>query len=125
MKKILFVDDVPYILCAIQRLLSNYAPAKKWDISYANSGHEALSKIIDNNIIIDHYDVVVTDINMPHMDGFELIERVKILSPDTKFIIVSGHVYDCDKEYICLPKPVDRKKLFDIIEELTSNTKII
>jgi two-component system response regulator YesN len=57
----------------------------------ASNGEEALKNFTENNIHI-----LITDIRMPKMDGFELIRRMKELSPDSKIIILSG--YD-DFEY--------------------------
>lgn len=37
------------------------------------------------------YDMIITDLNMPHMNGIELIKRVHTLSPDMPIIIVSAH----------------------------------
>jgi two-component system nitrogen regulation response regulator NtrX len=39
----------------------------------------------------EKYDVVITDIKMPKMDGIEALERLQILSPETPVIMVSGH----------------------------------
>ena len=39
----------------------------------------------------DQIDAVVSDIMMPHLDGFELKQRIAALSPDMKFLFMSGY----------------------------------
>lgn len=94
--KILFVDDDPHILDGIRRLLSMNAIAQNWDINYASNGYEALilmlNEAIDNECSdVNEYDIVVTDINMPRMDGVELIKRASKTFPEISFVVLSGH----------------------------------
>ena len=56
-----------------------------WTIDKAYNGKDALD-LVENNI----YDLVITDIVLPEIDGFELIERVKGLSKDTKIIVLTA-----------------------------------
>lgn len=81
-KTILFVDDEPQILKALRRSFidSNFA------IRLANSGLEAL-EIIKN----EHIDMVISDMRMPQMDGYELLKQVKALDDSIVRIILSGY----------------------------------
>ena len=54
-------------------------------VGSVRNGLEALDVVSD-----DPPDIVITDIRMPMMDGLELIEKIKMLSPDTEIIILSG-----------------------------------
>lgn len=83
-KKFIFVDDDAKVLKGLQRMLRKYR--KEWDMSFAISGTEAL-KMMDNNA----FDVIVSDMRMPEMNGDELLEEVKKRSPQTVRIILSGH----------------------------------
>ena len=83
--KILFVDDEPAILESLRRTLRPMR--QEWDMQFANSGTEAL-KIMER----ETYDVVVTDMRMPGMDGAQLLNEVKKLHPETVRIILSGQV---------------------------------
>lgn len=56
-----------------------------WTVDKAYSGKEAVEHI-ENNI----YDLVITDIVLPEIDGFEIIERVKSLNKDTKIIVLTA-----------------------------------
>lgn len=82
-KRVLFVDDEPMVIKGLMRMLR--AERDNFIASFALSGHEALSLLVK-----EHFDVVVTDINMPQMNGLELLSEIKKLYPDTVRIILSG-----------------------------------
>lgn len=82
-RRVLFVDDEPMLLQGLSRMLRT--EKSSFEAAFATSGEEALSMLSKGN-----YDVVVTDISMPHMNGLELLSRVKDLYPDTVRIILSG-----------------------------------
>lgn len=82
-RNILFVDDEPRVLNGLERMLR---PMRRvWAMSFAESGREAL-EILGNR----HFDVVVSDIRMPLMNGLQLLSEVKRLYPDIVRIILSG-----------------------------------
>jgi HD-like signal output (HDOD) protein len=114
-KQILFVDDDPSILAGLQNLL--YKDRRRWDMAFAPSGEAALEKLRTQT-----YDVVVSDMRMPGMDGATLLHRVKDASPATARIMLSGHA---DREAIVralpalhqlLAKPCDAATLRATIE---------
>jgi len=82
-KRILFVDDEPMVLQGIQRSLRGMRA--EWHAEFATSGAEAL-EIMSR----DPFDVVITDMRMPGMDGAELLDQVKVLFPKTVRMILSG-----------------------------------
>ncbi len=82
-KRVLFVDDEPMVLQGLSRMLRT--EKDHFTASFATSGIEAL-KILSKT----HFDVVVTDISMPQMNGLQLLSEVKTLYPDTVRIILSG-----------------------------------
>lgn len=81
-KKILFVDDEAAILKAIRREFMD----SDYTSFYAISGQDALAILYENKI-----DVIVSDMRMPSMDGYQLLQKVKYLYPDTIRIILSGY----------------------------------
>ena len=83
MKRILFVDDEPNVLQGLKRMLRPMR--KEWDISYASGGEEALEMMK-----IAPFDVVVSDMRMPGMDGAQLLTEVTRLYPNTVRIVLSG-----------------------------------
>lgn len=68
MKKILFVDDKPSISRLVVQFLKN-----SFDVTTREDGLHALSWLQDGNIP----DLILTDLQMPNMDGFEFIKRIK------------------------------------------------
>jgi len=81
-QKILFVDDEPNVLNAFKRQFRN-----DYDIDIALGGETALKYIEENG----PYAVMVTDMNMPVMDGIELLKRVNALAPDTVRMMLTGY----------------------------------
>jgi HD-like signal output (HDOD) protein/CheY-like chemotaxis protein len=89
-KHILFVDDEPNILEGLRRMLRGMH--NEWDMAFTPGSTEAL-KIMGQK----HFDVIVTDMRMPEMDGAQLLTKVKELYPHMVRIILSGH---SDKEMV-------------------------
>lgn len=83
--RVLFVDDEPNVLSAIRRMLRS--KHKEWDMTFAESGEMALALFQDNS-----FDVVISDIRMPGMDGAELLQKIKDSYPNTIRIALSGQV---------------------------------
>jgi putative nucleotidyltransferase with HDIG domain len=81
--RILFVDDEPNILEGLQDLLRRYR--RKWDMVFVGSGEEALEEIDKG-----HFDVVVSDMRMPGIDGAGLLRRVQETKPHIVRIVLSG-----------------------------------
>lgn len=82
---ILLVDDSNVVKAVLMKILAGSTLAIDQVFDAAN-GVEAL-KILNANAI----DLVITDINMPHMDGFELIERMRLdmMLKDIPIIVIS------------------------------------
>jgi putative nucleotidyltransferase with HDIG domain len=82
-KQILFVDDEAFVLFALRRLLRSHREC--WDVEFAESGPLALQKMDERP-----FDVIVSDMRMPGMDGPELLAEVRLRHPHTVRIILSG-----------------------------------
>ncbi|WP_367989411.1 HD domain-containing phosphohydrolase [Vibrio sp. NTOU-M3] len=80
-KPVLLVDDEINILNSFRRNLRNQI-----EIELANSGQEALAKISQKS-----YAVIVTDMQMPEMNGLQLLQAVKEHSPDTVRMMFTGN----------------------------------
>jgi len=83
MKRILFVDDDERVLRGLQRML--HPLRKEWEFQFAGGGEEALRILCQGQ-----FDVVVSDMRMPGMDGAQLLERIREIHPDIVRIVLSG-----------------------------------
>mgnify|MGYP001594540084 FL=1 len=66
---VLFVDDDPSFLDGLRRMLHPHAG--EWTMTFAASVDEALQQLEELNI-----DTVVSDLQMPHRNGFDLLQRI-------------------------------------------------
>lgn len=80
---VLLVDDNADGLLVRRSLLEEIGCC----VQIAANGEEGLKLFADAN-----FDVVVTDYRMPHMNGGELIRRIRILDPNARIILLSGFV---------------------------------
>lgn len=115
--RIAFVDDEPNILRGLRRSLA--AMSSQWDMQFLNSGEEALREMA-----AQPFDVVVTDMRMPGMDGAQLLDAVRASHPGTIRVILSGFA---DNEailrtvgpaHVYLAKPCSAEVLRDTVARL-------
>ncbi len=81
--KVLFVDDEANVLSGLRRMLRGQR--KVWEMQFANGGAAALDLMETES-----FDVVVSDMRMPGIDGAELLGRVSDLYPHTVRLVLSG-----------------------------------
>ena len=86
-KRILFVDDDPSLLAGLQNVL--HRDRKRWDMTFALGGEAALEHIGQTT-----FDIVVSDLRMPMIDGVAVLAVVKRRAPLTVRVLLSGS--DCD-----------------------------
>lgn len=84
MIRILFVDDEVSVLQAMRRTFHHMR--SEWSMEFASSGEAALQELAATPA-----DVLVTDMRMPGMDGWQLLAEVKQRHPQTVRLILSGH----------------------------------
>jgi DNA-binding NtrC family response regulator len=84
MIRIVFVDDETNVLQAMRRTL--HGMRTEWSMEFAASGTAALETLAKSPA-----DVIVSDMRMPGMDGWQLLAEVKNLYPQTVRLILSGH----------------------------------
>ena len=80
--KILFVDDEDDVLGDMERMLSPYHD--EWDMRFVDSGEIALEVLEE-----DSFDLVVSDVQMPGMDGLTLLEEVQRRHPSIVRFVLS------------------------------------
>lgn len=81
--RILFVDDEPAVLQGLGRMMR--ALRTKWECAFATSGRQALEVLAG-----DRFDVIVSDMRMPGMNGAELLSEVMRQHPHMVRIVLSG-----------------------------------
>ena len=85
--KILVVDDEvdlePLFLQRMRRAIRS----KRYSFVFAHNGLEALDKLNED----DEIDMVLSDINMPQMDGLTLLEQIPKVDPNMKSVIISAY----------------------------------
>lgn len=103
--KVLCIDDEEELVSAwIERLLIRGIYAEG-----VTDGHEAIRRIKERN-----FDVVILDIKMPGISGFEIMKRIKTIKPKIPVILITGHQCQEDENegmladsFDCLVKPVN------------------
>ena len=85
--RILVVDDEPDLEQLIRQRMRREIRSGQFLMEFAQNGLEALAKMEQ----LDHFDMVLSDINMPKMDGLALLERIPSVDPDVKSVIVSAY----------------------------------
>ncbi len=116
MMRILFVDDEPQVLESLRDALR--PRRREWSPSFATGGEAALTELAG-----ERFDVVVSDMRMPGMDGATLLRRVQELQPDAVRIMLTGST---DREVLAraasvvhrfLSKPCDLDELARVVGE--------
>jgi len=103
--RVLIVDDEPAILEVHKRTLTRYGA----EVVTAIDGQEAWGIFQES----DDFNTVVTDIDMPRMNGVNLIKNILSVKPLTQIVIITGvmdgalALYGAKKNVVCLPKPVE------------------
>jgi DNA-binding NarL/FixJ family response regulator len=83
-RRVLFVDDEPSLLAALRRML--FRQRSRWDMTFAPGGAAALQAMQS-----EPYHVVITDMQMPLMDGAALLREVHEQYPQTALLVLSGY----------------------------------
>ena len=117
--KILFIDDEPLVLEGLERMLFDLAD--EWDMTFVGSGAEAFQELERES-----YDVVVSDMRMPEMDGVAVLREMHRRFPEITRIILSGHAEEgaalCVVPFAhqFLSKPCKAEVLQEVIERTHS-----
>lgn len=123
MAKILIIDDEK----AIRRSIKEILEFEKYVVEEAEDGAQGLEMALKNN-----YDVVLSDIKMPKLDGIELLQKLMDAHCESSLIIMSGHgnietAVDAVKKgaYDYLAKPIDLNRLLVSIRNALQKTELV
>ena len=117
--KVLIVDDEVSVTDYLKMVLGECE--NDFEIICENTGYEALNRIMRGGI-----DLLITDIAMPDMDGYELYSRTKEYDENLPIIMMTGFGYDPDHVVVksrkdglkdVIFKPFDIQKLSEMIKE--------
>ncbi len=81
MKKILLAEDDRNL----SRSIDTWLTLEGFQVVTVYNGEEALNKLLQQS-----FDLLITDIAMPRLNGMELIEKIRRLNPDLPIMVVSG-----------------------------------
>ena len=118
MKKVLIVDDEPNIIMSLEFLMRKNG----FDVFIARNGAEAIEAVDAHRP-----DIVILDIMMPHVDGYEVcqyIKQEKASATKVIFLTAKGKESDIAKGYevgadVYMTKPFSTKSLVSKVNELT------
>jgi putative nucleotidyltransferase with HDIG domain len=124
MTRILFVDDEVKILEGLKRMM--WLQRREWEMAFAPGGKAALSMLE-----ACAFDVIVSDMRMPEIDGAALLEIAREKYPNTLRFILSGYT-ELEASYRAVPvahqfllKPCDPDALRSAIQRATSLVTVL
>ena len=80
--RVMLVDDEE----DIRKIISMFLEKMDYDVVTAKDGEEAMSHFHKGR-----FDLVISDLTMPTMDGLELLKKIRELDKDTFFLMITGH----------------------------------
>jgi two-component system response regulator HydG len=114
--KILIVEDESLIVWSMVNALGKAG----YDSDVVECGEDAVDKFTAGG-----YDLVISDIRLPRMDGIDLAGKIKSLSSGTPVVIISGHEELEDRDVAssrtvdrCLEIPFNVNDLVDLVDQL-------
>lgn len=113
--QILIIEDDPTMRLGMGHFLSSQGH----EVSLCTDGHEGINAIENRQ-----FDLIITDIRLPHFDGFEILNKVKAVSPRTGVILITGYAeikgaVQAIKEgaFDYIAKPFSNEELLVVIEK--------
>lgn len=79
------IDDEEYVTSSLSKYIAQQHSLFRVSATFTNA-EEALAYLRHNPI-----DVIITDIRMPHMDGLQMLEQIRIFLPDACVLVISGY----------------------------------
>ena len=119
--RILVVDDEEIVRRTLAFILADYA------VTSVGDGREALQVFQEQD-----FDLLIVDLNMPHMSGDELLEQIHRIDPDMPVIILTGYA-TMNKAiealragaYDFLTKPIENPLLIQAAERALKNRRLV
>ena len=125
MSKILIIEDEPAIRRVLVKILSE--EDKSHEIDEAENGIDAINQVKKNS-----YDLIISDIKMPKVDGMEVLDYSKKNTPETPIIMISGHgdlelAVDSMKKgaFDYISKPPDLNRLLTTVRNALDRKQLV
>lgn len=122
-RDILLVDDEQFFREPIAEILSNNG----YNVQEASKGIEAIHMFKEK-----YFDLLLTDMLMPGMNGTQLIRAIQKISPSTEAIVISAYGTESTKNKLdqigafgYLDKPVRREHLLDLVGQAITSNRLI
>ncbi|OIQ20569.1 MAG: response regulator [Bacteriovorax sp. MedPE-SWde] len=124
MKKILIVDDEKSVQFLYEKVFKKEVKDGEFELIFSISGEDALEKI--KNEDENAFQLIISDINMPGLSGFELLKEVKGIRPELSVFMSSAYT-DTERQSLAkelgaddyITKPVDfvalKEKMLSVI----------
>lgn len=80
--RVMVVDDEENI----REVLSNYLESMNYEVDTAEDGQDALNKFSKGD-----FDLIISDLLMPNIDGLELLKRVRNIDKEVIFLMITGY----------------------------------
>ncbi len=80
--RVMVVDDEENI----REVLSNYLESMNYEVDTAEDGQDALNKFSKGN-----FDLIISDLLMPNIDGLELLKRIRNIDKEVIFLMITGY----------------------------------
>ena len=119
-QRLLLADDLRSIRDSLGRLLSRQG----YSVALAENGREAVERAA-----AEHFDLLLLDLSMPELNGWEALKRISALKPGLPVVIVTAHSQqrpwvEPSGAWALLEKPLDIPLLLGTIRELTGNFSV-
>ncbi|MBW1785205.1 MAG: response regulator [Deltaproteobacteria bacterium] len=118
-KRVLVVDDE----LGIRILLSETLEMEGFDVSVAEDGQDSLEQMEGGN-----FDLVITDLRMPRIDGIEMIQRMRASGRKEKVIVLTGSPMSesalsrsVPSDVVQLTKPIGMASLMEVVATTISD----
>jgi PAS domain S-box-containing protein len=121
--KVLIVDDDSRMCESLKALLSN----QDYILKTCNSGKKAIEYLNK-----DDFDLVLLDMVMPDMNGYQIMDYINDQSPDTLVIVISGHAsiksaikFIKKGAYDCIRKPFEPEELLITVKNALDHKRLV
>ena len=116
-RELLFVDDDQLVRQSWSALLER----RGWNVTRARDGEEAWSYLMQS---AQRWDVVLTDLAMPRLDGVGLGQRIRSMEQPPPVVLLSGNLDEADEQLlktlfvVVLRKPVEASELDAVLDDV-------